>query len=71
MVALCVVSFLKVSPRRSCTALSDVGPRETFNACLQALGFEEAELFWFVALGFDEARLFRVPYLLAMCLWLS
>jgi hypothetical protein len=69
MVVLCVVSFVKVSPRRSCTALSDVGPRETFSACLQALGFDEAGLFWFVALGFNEAKLFQVRYLLAMCLW--
>lgn len=46
-------------------------PRETFSACLQALGFSEAGLLWFVALGFDEARLFRVRYLLAMCPWLS
>lgn len=71
MVVLCVVSFLKMSPRRSCTALLDVGPCETFSACLRTLGFDEAGLFWFVALGFNEVRLFRGCCLLALYLWVS
>lgn len=48
-----VISFLKASPRRSCTTLLDVGPCGTFIADLQALGLDEARFSLVALLSFD------------------